>query len=215
MRQIVKFWKWFQDNEEGVKNAILLGINTDVIEEMYNRFKTISVRIGFKIMISPETGKGTFIISGGGYPKLFPKINAIVAQAPPLEYFVPEAFIKPIEDRTPYLKGEDDPYPFDDYEIKISEIYLSIADYNIATKQLRIKLHVPDFISPEEYEEAGEDMYTLLVDVLGEIAYKKHIKSFEICPLPEDTRGLFELITLQDHIDYLYKVNSRGKTRLI
>ena len=28
MKQITKFWSWFQDNEEAIKNALLLGINT-------------------------------------------------------------------------------------------------------------------------------------------------------------------------------------------
>lgn len=45
--------------------------------------------------------------------------------------------------------------------------------------------------------------------------HKKHIKKIEFFELPEATNGLLSIIELPDYIDYLYKINSRQKTRVI
>ena len=45
--------------------------------------------------------------------------------------------------------------------------------------------------------------------------HKKHIKKIEFFDLPEATIGLLSIIELPDYIDYLYKINSRQKTRVI
>jgi hypothetical protein len=39
--------------------------------------------------------------------------------------------------------------------------------------------------------------------------------NIEFLELPEATNGLLSLIELPDYIDYLYKINSRQKTRVI
>ncbi|WP_162127729.1 hypothetical protein [Flavobacterium phycosphaerae] len=217
MKQITKFWNWFHANEEAVKNALLLGMNTEeVFLELHRHYQSISKRIGFQLIASSaEEGKFIFIFSAGGYPKLFAKILALEAQAPPLQYFIPQAFIKPIADTTPHIKGEDNAYGFEDYEIKISQVYFSITDYDITTKRLKIMLHVPHYVPLEDHEAVVFNMGHLVIDVLGEIAFRKHIRYFEVSQWPEDRSGLLKLITLQEQIDYLYKVNTRGKTRLI
>jgi hypothetical protein len=213
MKQITQFWKWFQEHEEAVKNAILLGINTEaVILELDTRYKAISKRIGFKI-VSPteEQEKFTFIFSGDGYPKLFAKIRALEAMAPPLEYFTPQAFIQPIVDKTPYLSGEDDPYTFFDCELKISDLYVAITDYNLTTKQLKIIVYTPHYISLEDYDDVWINLKIMVVDVLGELVFRKNIRNFDVAQLPEHRQGLIPLIDLQDPIDYMYVAKSRRK----
>jgi hypothetical protein len=41
MKQINTFWNWFQDNEETINNAILLGINTK--EVLYHLTGTMAI----------------------------------------------------------------------------------------------------------------------------------------------------------------------------
>ena len=98
MKQISKFCCWFQDNEEAIKNALLLGINTkEVFYHLNRNYSYISKRIGF-LIISPSKGqdKYTIIFTADGYRKLFPKIIALEEQAPQLQNFIPQAFIKPV-----------------------------------------------------------------------------------------------------------------------
>ena len=47
------------------------------------------------------------------------------------------------------------------------------------------------------------------MEVIGEIAFRKHIKNIDFLELPEATYGLLSLIELPEYIDYLYKINSR------
>ena len=44
---------------------------------------------------------------------------------------------------------------------------------------------------------------------------EKNIKKIEFFDFPEAKHGLLSLIELPDYIDYLYKINSRQKTRII
>lgn len=214
MKQITKFWNWFQDNEEAIKNALLLGINTkEVFHHLNRNYGYISKRIGF-LIISPsnDQNKYTIIFTADGYRKLFPKIIALEDQAPQLQHFIPQAFIKPIQDKTPYLAGKDEPYNFKKYKIKISQLYMALVDYNITTKQLKINLFIPAYDRIKEFEEIENDLKYLVMEVIGEIAFRKHIKNIEFLDLPEATHGLLSLIELPDYIDYLYKINSRYKT---
>ena len=217
MKEIQKFWNWFQDNEEAIKNALILGINTkEVFHHLNRNYRYISKRIGF-LIISPSKNqdKFTIIFTADGYRKLFPKIIALEDQAPQLQHFIPQAFIKPIQDKTPYLDGKDEPYIFKKYKIKISQLYMALVDYNTTTKQLKINVYVPAYDTIKDYNEIEIDLKYLVMEVIGEIAFRKHIKNIEFLDLPEASNGLLSLVELADYIDYLYKINSRTKTRLI
>ena len=226
MKQISKFWSWFQDNEEALKNTLLLGYitkelviarrNDEAIFHFKRNLNYISKRIGF-LIISPSTdqGKFTIIFTAEGYRKLFPKLIALEDQAPQLQYFIAQAFIKPIQDKTPYLTGKDKPYIFKKYKIKISQLYITLADYNITTKELKINLYIPDYDRIKDCNEIENNLKYIIMEVIGEIAFRKHIKKIEYIELPEATNGLLSLIELPDYIDYLYKINSRQKTRVI
>ena len=217
MKQINTFWNWFQDNEEAIKNAFLLGINTDeVFTHLLRNYHYISKRIGFLIYApDKDSEKCKIVFTAEGYRKLFPKIIALEDQAPQLQYFIPQAFIKPIQDKTPYLEGKDKPYIFKKNKIKISQIYMALVDYNITTKQLKINLYIPAYDRIKDFDEIEIDLKYLVMEVIGEIAFRKHIKKIEFHDLPEATHGLLSLIELPDYINYLYKINSRQKTRLI
>ena len=215
MVQITKFWKWFQDNEEAIKNALLLGINTEEVFHHFNKnYRCISKRIGFLIgSPSKDKDKFTIIFTADGYRKLFPKLIALEDQAPQLQYFIAQAFIKPIQDKTPYLTGVDKPYIFNKYKIKISKLQIAIFDYNTTTKKLKINLYIPAYERIKKYDDIEDNLKFIVMGVIGEIAFRKHIIKIEYLELPKATNCLLKLIELPDYIDYLYKINSRKKTR--
>jgi hypothetical protein len=73
MKKITTFWNYFQKNEQEILNAILLGINTDVVFfQLTKKLDYVSKRISF-IIKTPLTINDKFLIilTGGGYRKLF------------------------------------------------------------------------------------------------------------------------------------------------
>ncbi|WP_291096876.1 MULTISPECIES: hypothetical protein [unclassified Flavobacterium] len=217
MKKITTFWNYFQKNEQEIINAFFLGINTEEIYSQFiNKLNYISKRIGFEITKpSNNQDKCTIIFTGYGYRKLFPKIIALEEQAPPLEYFTAQAFIKPLEDITKYKNGTDSPCICENYEIKISEIQMALMDYNINTKQIKINIYLPYYNEIKQYKDLKSNLDWIVMQIVGEIAFRKHIKHIQLNQLPQSTNGLLSLVELPDLIDYLYKINSRKKTILI
>jgi hypothetical protein len=89
---------------------------------------------------------------------------------------------------------------------------VALIEYNITTKQLKIKLYIPNYNKIKHFEELERDLKFLVMEIIGEIAFRKHIKHIEIDQTPRSINGLLPLIELPDYIDYLYKINARNKT---
>ena len=70
--------------------------------------------------IDKSTGK--FVFTGAGYRKLFPKLIALEEQAPKLDLFRPQAFIKPMQNTDEIKQGTDDPIYCENYTLKISKM---------------------------------------------------------------------------------------------
>ena len=196
-------------------NAILLGINTDeIFSQIKHKLDCVSKRIGFVIK-APITINDKFIIifTGGGYRKLFPKIIAFAEQAPTLKHFTAQAFMKPLQNTAKYINGTDEPCRCENYEIKISEIQMALLDYNIETKQIKINLYLPDYHEIKQYEDLKSNIDWIVMQIVGEIVFRKHIKKIQLNQLPFEANGLLSMMELPDFIEYLYKINSRKKTR--
>ena len=88
---------------------------------------------------------------------------------------------------------------------------MALVDYNITTKQLKINLYIPGYNRIKDSDEIENNLKYLVMEVIGEIAFRKHIKKIEFLKLPEATNGLLSLIELPDYIDYLYKINTNQK----
>ena len=147
MKQVNRFWKWFQDNEQVLKNAFLLGINTEeVFFHLTRNLNYVSKRIGF-IIKAPQYDdeKCLIIFTGEGYRKLFPKLIALEEQAPKLELFRAQAFIRPMQNTDEIIQGKDDPIYCENYILKISELQFSLLEFNVATKQIKIAVYIVNY----------------------------------------------------------------------
>jgi hypothetical protein len=215
MKKITTFWNYFQKNEQEILNAFLLGIKPEeVISQLTKRLDNVSKRISFVIKV-PMSINDKFIIifTGGGYRKLFQKIIAFEEQAPPLKHFTAQAFIKPLQDATKYINGTDEPCICKNYEIKISEIQMALLDYNIATKHIKIDLYLPNYNEIKHFEDLKSNIDWIVMQIVGEIAFRKHIKFILLKQMPLEPIGLLPIVELPDFIAYLYQINSRKKTR--
>jgi len=214
MKQITTFWNYFKKNGQEILNAILLGINTEeILSQITTKLDYVSKRIGYVIK-APKTINDKFIIifTGNGYRKLFPKIVALENQAPSLVNFTAQAFIKPIEDNAKYKNSTDDPCSFGNYSLKISELQIALLDYNIETKQIKINIYLPDYNELKHFGDLKHNINWIVMQIIGELAFRKHIKQIQLKQMPLEPKGLLSLIELPDFIEYLYKINSRKKT---
>lgn len=217
MKQITTFWNYFQKNEQEIVNALLLGINTDeVLNQIIKKLDNVSRRIGYIIKRPREfNDKFLIIFTGYGYRKLFPKMIALENQAPELQHFTAQAFIKPLEDTTRYKNGTDEPCVCKNYEIKISEVQIALLDYNIATKQIKINIYLPEYNQIKHFDDLKHNVDWIVMQIIGEIAFRKHIKEIQLHQMSLEPIGLLALVELSDYIAYLYQINSRKKTRFI
>jgi hypothetical protein len=158
--------------------------------------------------------KNTSTSNGFDYCKLFakdylrkPGTNAGTLHA--------QAFIKPLEDTSIYKDGTDEPCVCKNFEIKISEIQMALLDYNIAKKEIKIDLYLPDYNELKQYEDLESTIEFLVMQIIGKIAFRKHMREINLRQMPMEPKGLLSLIELPDFIDYLYKINSRKKTRQV
>jgi hypothetical protein len=217
IKQINTFWNYFRKNEQIIFNALLLGINTDqTFSQLAKKLEYVSktIDIVIKAPINSDD-KFTIVFTGFGYRKLCSKIIALESQAPALEHFNIQAFIKPLEDTTSYKEGTDESWGFKNFEIKISEVQIALLDYNIATKKIKIDLYLPDFNSLKHFDSLQPNIDWIVMHILGEIAFRKHISEIHLHQMPLEPVGLLPLIDLPDFIAYLYKINSSRKTRMI
>lgn len=181
-KKIITFWNIFKKNEQEILNVFLLGINTEeVLSLITKKLDYVSRRIGYVIK-SLKTSNDKFIIifTGNGYRKLFSKILASENRAQALKHFTTQAFIKPLEDTSEYKNGTDDPCNCGNYEIKISELQIALLDYNIATKQIKINLYLPDYDKLKHLENLKVAINWIVLLLVGEIAFRKHIRDINL-----------------------------------
>lgn len=206
MKKVTTFWNWFQDNEKLIYNAIKTGNNKQLIWlHLIRNYTYLSPDIILLMQTSiTQQHKITFIFSAKGNKEQFPILIALEEQAPKLKYFVPQAFIKPMQYKTSNKNGNDLPYTFGQYQLKISSIYLSLINYNSNTKQLKIRLYIPNYNNLKKFSCLEKSIEILLCIILGEIDFRNHIEEMECTQLETTIPGLLNLIELPEYIDYLF-----------
>ena len=92
---------------------------------------------------------------------------------------------------------------------------MALLDYNIVKKEIKIDMHLPDYDELKQYDDLELTIEYIIMWIIGEIAFRKHIKEINLYPMPLEPKDLFRLMELPDFIDYLYQINSRKKTRIV
>jgi hypothetical protein len=199
IKTIQNFWGWIEDNQTAIFNAYVLGINTQEVAMHFNRnLNYISKQIDCLLFYQDETVK--LLFSAQGYRKLFPKLIALEENAPKLSRVTPIIFIKPITNKERYLKKEDGYLSIFKQELKISDLYLKLDNYNTTTKKIDITVFHPYTDS----EKMNNAILFIIMFVIGEIAFKKHLKQIEFKSYDKLPIGLLQLIELDEYIAYLY-----------
>jgi hypothetical protein len=199
IKTIQNFWIWIEDNQTAIFNAYVLGINTQEVAMHFNRnLNYISKQIGCLLFYQDETLK--LLFTAQGYRKLFPKLIALEENAPNLSRVTPIIFIKPITNKERYLKKEDGYLSIFKQELKISDLYLQLDNYNTTTKKIDITVFHPY----KDSEKMQNAILFAVMLVIGEIAFKKHLKEIKFIFYDKLPIGLLQLIELDEYISYLY-----------
>lgn len=211
--QVTRFWNWVQKNEPQIVNAFLLGLQTDAVYfQLRKRLGVVSKRIDFLIAFPPKSpGSLRLVFTCFGRASLFDKIIALEEQAPPLRYISAQAFIQPLTDISDFLNGSDLPVICPNFEIKISSLVLSLENYNIASQQLKIKVYLTHYDVLRHFEDLKTEIEWIVLLLVGEIAYCRHIKAIELSQLPLGPNSFLPLVELVDLIESVSGIDSRRK----
>jgi hypothetical protein len=216
-KKINSFWNYVKKNEQEIFNGLLLGINYEqVLKQFHKKMVTISKVFLFLIQIPDhDHQKYTIVFCCRGCRNLYSKALALEKQVPQMELFTAQAFIQPTANISKYKNGTDEPLEFDAYEIKISDMLMSLEDYDIDRKELKINIYLPYYDAIKGCESLQYDIELNVLIILGEMAFYKHIREINLHPMPLEAVGLLPLIELPEFIAYLYKINSRRRTRVV
>jgi hypothetical protein len=216
LKQIKSFWKWFEQNEMQILEAFTTQMKHDEVFNQLNRkLSYVSKRIGF-IFVGRKSNaeKVKLIITAHGYKKLFPKVNALIKNAPKSIHWNFQAFIKPNEDIEMFKQGIDNPYIFQDFELKTSELYFKPLEFNTFKKKMKIVVYLKNYKYHFDNDSINEAVYIMIQDLIGEENFKRSIDLVQLAQLPENPLNLIHLYELQEYIDFLNKINRRVKIEI-
>ncbi len=211
IKKINSFWKWFLNNEIEILKAILYQENyTDVFAKMNRKLNTISKKIGYIIKATTEEKqKIKIIFTAHGNNKLFDKVIALEKSAPNFHNWSIQSFIKPTKDIEQFKKGLDETYIFQDFELKTSELYFSVIDYNLQKMKLNIIIFMKNYTFHCENDFLEEAVYIVLQEFIGEVALYKNINFVQMGQTPNNTHNLVHLYELQEYVDKLNCINRK------
>jgi hypothetical protein len=217
MKKIITFWNYIKKNKQEILKAILLGINTnEILVQITRKVDYVSKRKRSIInALKSINGKITIIFIGSRYLKLFPKIIASENLAPSLIKLSAQAHKKTIEDNTKYQHDMDDSYSFEKYKLKISELQIALLAYNSETKQLIINIYLPNYNELKHLEDLNHNINWIIMQIIGEIAFRNHIKEIKLNQTILEQKGLLGIMELPYFMEYLFKINSKEKARIV
>lgn len=213
-QKIEAFWKWFNKNRLEIENAVQYHENTEqVLNNFKNKIAQISKYLGF-VLKGPKKDKSpyfTFIFTVGGQLKKVRWVHAIVDCAPNIPNWKIQALVQPCEDLEVIKSGNDKPFRTPDFELKISEMYFDMIDYDIHKKTISIKVFVQNYKYHYDNEYLEEIVHIALEELLGEIAFKNSISNIEIAQIPNNQESLLPLYEIPQYINLIKNSNRKLK----
>ena len=138
-------------------------------------------------------------------------VHAIVDCAPTIPNWKIQALIQPCENLEVIKSGNDNPIIYQDFELKISEMYFNLKDYDIYKKNINIVMYLQNYKYHYENEYLEEIVHIALEELLGEIAFRNSISNIEIAQIPNKKENLLPLYELPQYIDLIKNSNRKLK----
>ena len=211
--KIGAFWKWFNKNRIEIENAIQYRENTEVLNNLNRKITQISKCLGFVLKGPKKDEKQffTFIFTVGGQLKRVSWAYTFENCAPSIPNWKIQALIQASEDLVVIKSGNDNPIKYVDFELKISDMYFNMVDYDIHKKTISIMVYLQNYKYHYDNKYLEEKVHIALEELLGEIAFKNSISNIELAQIPDEIDDLIPLYELSEYIILIKNSNRKLK----
>jgi hypothetical protein len=188
-RESIGFWAWFAEHGPRVRELLAAG-EPFVVDELRYRFHRSHPELVWETLPA-EAGDWTFVVGAGGIRDFFPKVLAVVREAPLVRGWNVRAF-RPRSESSPRLRICGVSLDFDDVVCAIEP----------ESTGVRLRLHVRG-IADEAASDVDRVAAILLDHAVGEWEAAMRITAVSTAPLgeaPPDAFPLRELATILDEL---------------
>lgn len=203
-----------QNNQDQIETAVQNRLySLYVLESLNKKIKAISPCMGFIIKGHNNRDKPffTIIFTVEGQLKKVHWATTIVQRAPSIPSWKFQALVQPISDLEQIKTGQDHPFQFPDIELKISDMYFNMLDYDMHKKTMSITVCCPDHVNLFDNPYIQEGVEEILMFLLGEIAFRNSVSEIQVEPIPEEIDELSPLYELPQYIQLLKNLNRKMK----
>lgn len=212
--KIDAFWKWFKKNRIEIENALQNEENAEIVlKSIRKKIAQISNCIGFMIKGSNMVDRQflTIIFTVGGQLKKVRWAIAFENQAPVIPNWKIQALVHPCEDLEVIKSGNDKPIKNRDFELKTSEMYFDLIDYDIYKRTISIIVYLQNYKYHYDNEYMMETAHIALIELIGEVAYSKSLSNIQLAEIPDEIDDLIPLYELPEYIVLIKNSNRRLK----
>jgi hypothetical protein len=204
MKKINTFWNWFQDNNQRIKNVI----NENSENQKHITFwisKNLSYyckEIDFMIVYPKNSNEKTeFIITANGNPNFFQQVVNLIDNAPQLRTWKFTAFIQPTERIDEMINDRDDPYIFQEFTLKASELKFLPLQFQEESNKLDIIVYLKNYNLYCHTKTLQQAIFVILQDLVGEKSVYQNINLVQLAQEKEEQEGVIKLYDLQKYLD--------------
>ena len=212
--KIDAFWKWFKKNRIEIENALQNEENAEIVlKSIRKKIAQISKCVGFVLKTPKMYDRSffTFIFTVGGQLKKARWAIAFENQAPIVPNWEIQALVQPCEDLEVIKSGNDKPIKNHDFELKTSEMYFDLIDYDIYKRTISIIVYLQNYKYHYDNEYMMQTAHIALIELIGEVAYSKSLSNIQLAEIPVKIVDLVPLYELPQYIVLIKNSNRKLK----
>ena len=184
-----------------------------ILSNLNKRIANISKYVGFVLKGPNADDTKIFIIifTVGGQLKKVRWAKAFENSAPSIPNWKIQALVQANTDLEKIKLGNDSPFRFNDFELKLSEMYFTMVDYNIHKKMISIEVYLQNYQFHYDNPFLKESVIDVMEEILGEIAMKNSISNIQLAQIPNEIDDLIPLYELPKYITLIKNSNRKLK----
>ena len=165
--QIVTFWEWMRFNEKVLYEEINSNSKVKSVQKNFKRtFKYMNSNIQFFFYFEDKILK--LVFTSLGKTKATKCIQELEKIAPSLLHLKIIFYVFPIEKKQLYLSKKDGSLIFNNYPIKISDLYLQVMNFDSISEKISIIVFHPY----ENCFKIKKIIHLVILLILGEFSFK-------------------------------------------
>lgn len=207
MVQIKDFWNWFSEYHEALYN--LLAFSEHEQDYYYNeltiRLDNIHPNLGFELALPKDGSKAQFTITTDGQADGMFYVSQLASLAPEIPNWEIQAFIQPKISIEALKQGLEDPYEFNEFDLKPSHIFWAPVDINPDTYKYEFMFHFKGLQYRNlsiSYDTGVEYLTYILLALLGEKQVNQQIQMIYYYDLDPEGIDWYPLYRLPEFLEH-------------